>query len=75
MAIDNIGSRIRYQPERLYPVAPGAPGTVSFTATDANLQTFTGTSTGSVEAATIPEPATLLTIPIAVAAILLLRGS
>jgi hypothetical protein len=54
-------------------VAPGVPGNVSFTATNADLQTLTGTTTGPVEAGTIPEPATLLTAPIAVAGILLLR--
>jgi len=55
-------------------VAPGVPGTVSFTATDADLNTCTGTTTGPVDTTVIPEPATFWFVPIAIAGFMLLRG-
>jgi hypothetical protein len=54
-------------------VAPGVSGTVAFTATDADLQTLTGTTTGPVDTTVIPEPATFWFLPVGIAGFVILR--
>ena len=51
-------------------VSPGVPGTVSFSATDSDLDTISGTTTGP---SAVPEPASISLVSIAVA-LMMMRG-